>query len=152
MECNRISIRNFRNIEEAEVEFDQGVNILYGDNAQGKTNLLEAIGFTALGKSFRTSHEEEMIRFGQETAEISMDYTDSVRRQNITVRMMKGRRRRIEQGEGRKAFGYCGSLSDCVVLSRASVLDQGRTGRAAQLSGYCHFPALSRLSSQSAKV
>lgn len=109
MECNRISIRNFRNIEEAEVEFDQGVNILYGDNAQGKTNLLEAIGFTALGKSFRTSHEEEMIRFGQETAEISMDYTDSVRRQNITVRMMKGRRRRIEQNKVK-----VGRLSDIV--------------------------------------
>ena len=109
MECNRISIRNFRNIEEAEVEFESGVNILYGDNAQGKTNLLEAIGFTALGKSFRTSHEEEMIRFGQETAEISMDYTDSVRRQNITVRMMKGRRRRIEQNKVK-----VGRLSDIV--------------------------------------
>ena len=96
MECNKIKIQNFRNIEAAEIEFDRGVNILAGDNAQGKTNLLEAIGFTALGKSFRTSHEEEMIRFGEEMAEISLDFTDSVRRQNITVRMMKGHRRRIE--------------------------------------------------------
>ena len=48
MECNKIRIRNFRNIEEAELEFDSGVNILAGDNAQGKTNLLEAISFTAL--------------------------------------------------------------------------------------------------------
>jgi len=99
MECNRIKIRNFRNIEEAEIEFSPGVNILTGANAQGKTNLLEAIGFVSIGKSFRTSHEEELIRFGEEFCEISMDYTDSVRRQNITVRMMKGRRRRLEHNK-----------------------------------------------------
>ena len=96
MECNAIRIRNFRNIKEADIAFDDGVNILTGNNAQGKTNLLEAISFAAIGKSFRTSHEEEMIRFGEEFCEVSIDFTDSVRRQNITVRMMKGRRRKIE--------------------------------------------------------
>ncbi len=109
MECKKIRIRNFRNIREAELAFDSGVNILVGDNAQGKTNLLEAIGFTALGKSFRTSHEEELIRFGEEFAEISLDFCDSVRDQNITVRMMPSRRRRIEQN-GVKV----GRLSDIV--------------------------------------
>lgn len=99
MECNAIKIKNFRNIENAKIEFDSGVNILVGDNAQGKTNLLEAIGFTALGKSFRTSHEEDLIRFDADSAEISIDFTDSVRRQNITVRMMPGKRRRIEQNK-----------------------------------------------------
>lgn len=109
MECNAIRIKNFRNIEEAEIEFDAGVNILTGDNAQGKTNLLEAISFTALGKSFRTTHEEDLIRFGAESAEISIDFTDSVRRQNITVRMMPGKRRRIEQNKVK-----VGRLSDIV--------------------------------------
>jgi len=99
MECNKIRIRDFRNIEQAEIEFDSGVNILCGENAQGKTNLLEAIHFTALGKSFRTSHDEEMIRFGAESCEVSMDFTDSVRRQNITVRMMAGKRKHIEQNK-----------------------------------------------------
>ena len=42
MYCKRISVENFRNIEKCEVEFAPGVNILYGENAQGKTNLLEA--------------------------------------------------------------------------------------------------------------
>ena len=99
MECNKIKILNFRNIERAEIDFSPGVNILTGKNAQGKTNLLEAISFTALGKSFRTTHEEDLIRFGAELSEISMDYTDSVRRQNITVRMMPGKRRRIEHNK-----------------------------------------------------
>ena len=68
MECNRIKIRNFRNIEEADVSFESGVNILTGANAQGKTNLLEAISFAALGKSFRTPHEEDLLRFGTDMA------------------------------------------------------------------------------------
>ncbi len=96
MICHAIKVKNFRNIAQAELTFDNGVNILVGNNAQGKTNLLEAISFTALGKSFRTSHEEELIRFGSEMAEVSLDFSDSVRRQNVTVRMMRGKRRRIE--------------------------------------------------------
>ena len=43
MICKQIKVRNFRNIEEAEVRFSEGVNVLVGENAQGKTNLLEAI-------------------------------------------------------------------------------------------------------------
>ena len=97
MKCNRIRIRNFRNIETADVSFDAGVNILAGQNAQGKTNLLEAIGYVSIGKSFRTAHDEEMIRLGEDCAEISLDFSDSIRDQNLTVRMMPGRRRRIEQ-------------------------------------------------------
>lgn len=99
MECNKISIRNFRNIERDEIEFEDGVNILCGENAQGKTNLLEAIHFTSLGKSFRTSRDEEMLRFGEEFCEVSLDFTDSVRRQNITVRMMQGKRKQIEHNK-----------------------------------------------------
>ena len=97
MVCNRICVSHFRNIEHAEVVFEDGVNVLAGANAQGKTNLLEAIFYTSIGKSFRTPHDEDLIQFGAEFSEISMDFTDSVRRQNLTVRMMKGKRRRIEQ-------------------------------------------------------
>lgn len=101
MVCDHIRIENFRNIVRADVDFCEGVNILAGANAQGKTNLLEAIGYAALGKSFRTSHDEDMIRFGADHAEISMDFTDSVRKQNLTVRLMPGKRRRIEQNHVR---------------------------------------------------
>ena len=97
MHCNRITVTNFRNIAGAEVEFGEGVNVLWGENAQGKTNLLEAISYAALGRSFRAMRDEEMIRFGEEVAEVSVDFTDTVRTQNITVRLGRGRRRRIEQ-------------------------------------------------------
>ena len=97
MICNRICVSHFRNIERAEVHFEDGVNVLAGANAQGKTNLLESIFYTSIGKSFRTPHDEDLIQFGAEFTEISLDFTDSVRRQNLTVRMMPGKRRRIEQ-------------------------------------------------------
>ncbi|MBE6589489.1 MAG: DNA replication/repair protein RecF [Ruminococcaceae bacterium] len=113
MECNRINIRDFRNIEKASLEFDSGVNILCGENAQGKTNLLEAISFASIGKSFRTSHDEEMIRFSAESCEISLDFTDSVRRQNITVRMMPGKRKHIEHNRVK-----IGRVSDIVGVFR----------------------------------
>ena len=60
MYCKRISVESFRNIESCEVEFSPGVNILYGDNAQGKTNLIEAIFYE---KSFTDEQKETFEKF-----------------------------------------------------------------------------------------
>ncbi len=60
-----IYLRNFRNYAETQVDFDPKCNVLYGDNAQGKTNLLEAIYLVATGRSFKTMRLEELIREGQ---------------------------------------------------------------------------------------
>jgi DNA replication and repair protein RecF len=65
MHVKSLYLRNFRNYAEAEVQFGAGVNLFIGDNAQGKTNLLEAIGLVATGRSFRTPHLQELIRFGE---------------------------------------------------------------------------------------
>ena len=61
MYIEKIKLENFRNYEMQEIEFDKNVNIIYGDNAQGKTNILEAIFICSLGKSFRTNREKELI-------------------------------------------------------------------------------------------
>lgn len=66
MYLSYIELREFRNYEEQTVNFHPKVNVITGDNAQGKTNLLEAIYVLSLGKSFRTSKDFEMIRFGHE--------------------------------------------------------------------------------------
>ena len=76
--CHGIDIRNFRNIETASVTFTEGVNLLHGDNAQGKTNLLEAVYFTALGKSFRPVKEAELIRDSREGKFIYYELNASV--------------------------------------------------------------------------
>ncbi len=97
MYCNTIKVRDFRNIEEAEVSFDKGVNILIGENAQGKTNLLEAIFYLSVGKSFRAAHSSEIIRFGADHAELEIDYNDGVRDNNIKMHIFRDRQRKVEK-------------------------------------------------------
>ena len=100
--CNSIDIQNFRNIESASVTFTDGVNLLHGDNAQGKTNLLEAVYFTALGKSFRPVKEAELIRFGEDSARVVNRFCDSIRAQSLSVRLFSGKGRRVVEQNGVK--------------------------------------------------
>ena len=58
-----LELLDYRNYESLQINFDQGINILYGDNAQGKTNILESIYVCATTKSHRGSRDREMIRF-----------------------------------------------------------------------------------------
>lgn len=70
MVIESIELKNFRNYEMLDMEFDKGTNILYGDNAQGKTNILEAVYVSGTSKSHRSSKDKEMIRFGMEECHI----------------------------------------------------------------------------------
>ena len=97
MQCKKIKVENFRNIEQASVEFGPRVNLLLGDNAQGKTNLLEAISLMAIGKSFRGAKDADLIRFGQDKATVALDYCDHIRDMQLTATLMAGRKRRMEQ-------------------------------------------------------
>ena len=83
MRLNELTLRNFRNYEEATLDFEPGVNLIVGNNAQGKTNLLEAIGYLGSGKSFRAMKSSEMVRFGAEFAEIEGKVTSQDRDQEL---------------------------------------------------------------------
>lgn len=72
MYIKKIKLENFRNYEKQEIEFDKNVNIIYGDNAQGKTNILESIFICSLGKSFRTNKEKELINKEKDYSKIEM--------------------------------------------------------------------------------
>ena len=61
MELKNLTLHNYRNYRDCCFTFDPGVNLIVGDNAQGKTNLLEAIGYLGTGKSFRTSKNQELM-------------------------------------------------------------------------------------------
>ena len=63
MKILSIKLKNFRNYDSLNIKFDSIINIIYGDNAQGKTNLLESIYYTAFGFTYRTRSEEELIKF-----------------------------------------------------------------------------------------
>lgn len=72
MYIESIQLKNFRNYEFLEMEFDKGTNILYGDNAQGKTNILEAVYLCGTSKSHKGSKDKEIIRFHEEESHIRM--------------------------------------------------------------------------------
>ena len=101
MQCLGIALSDFRNIESASVSFSPGVTVLYGDNAQGKTNLLEAVYYAAIGKSFRGQNAPEVIRFGAPSASLSVDYIAKGRQQNITMRLFRDRARAVEKNRVR---------------------------------------------------
>lgn len=73
MYIESIQLKNFRNYVNLEMNFDKETNILYGDNAQGKTNILEAIYLCGTTKSHRGSKDKEIIRFGEEESHIRMN-------------------------------------------------------------------------------
>ena len=66
MRIKRLKVENFRNLENLDIEFSEGVNIIYGNNAQGKTNIIEAIYIFSFGKSFRANRDIELLKFDKE--------------------------------------------------------------------------------------
>lgn len=66
MHIKNIKVNNFRNLENAEINFGDKINVIYGNNAQGKTNILETIYLFAFGKSFRANKDSELLMFGSE--------------------------------------------------------------------------------------
>ena len=85
MYIEKVILNNFRNYEEQIVEFNKNINVIYGDNAQGKTNILEAIFLSAFGKSFRTSKEKELIKLDKEFLNVSTFYKKSDREGKIQI-------------------------------------------------------------------
>ena len=76
MQLLEFHAENFRNIASETVRFCPGVNLLLGENAQGKTNVMEGIYLFSRGKSHRGSSDKEMLRFGEEHFRIGIEYED----------------------------------------------------------------------------
>lgn len=102
MNLNKLELRDFRNYVNLELEFDPGVNLILGDNAQGKTNLLEAIAFLGSGKSFRAQKTAELVRFGAEFADITGTVTAQERQQALRWVLFSANRPRMIYRNGVK--------------------------------------------------
>ena len=94
MKLNDLYLRSFRNYEELSLSFDPGVNLIVGRNAQGKTNLLEAISYVGSGKSFRAQKTSEMVRFGADFADIDAKVFSQNRVQELRYVLFNGSRPR----------------------------------------------------------
>jgi DNA replication and repair protein RecF len=83
MIIKRFSAENFRNIKKCDIEFSEGVNLLHGKNAQGKTNAIEGIYIFSRGKSFRGREDKELIRFGAEGFRIYLEFEDNMGKESL---------------------------------------------------------------------
>lgn len=90
--------QNFRNIENCSLEFDKSVNLLLGENAQGKTNAVEGIYLFARGKSFRRGDERDLVRFGAEGFNVSIEYEDKNGTNTLEYAVYGRERRRKKNG------------------------------------------------------
>ena len=95
MNIRSIELKNFRNYENLEISFDEGTNILFGDNAQGKTNILEAAYMSGTTKSHKGSRDKEMIRFGEEEAHLKTVVMRGGREYQIDMHLKKNRAKGI---------------------------------------------------------
>ena len=95
MIVNEIFLDSFRNYKSVTARFCDGVNVILGRNAQGKTTLLEAVSYLAAGRSFRLAADKDLIAFDKENACIRANIQSGGREQTIQARIIRGRRREI---------------------------------------------------------
>lgn len=74
MYIKEVTLENFRNYEKQKVEFNENINIIYGNNAQGKTNIIESIFLCAFGKSYRAKKDIDLIKFNTNNSSVEVQY------------------------------------------------------------------------------
>ena len=87
MYINKIKLLNFRNYDEQEINLNKNINIFYGDNAQGKTNIIESIFLCSIGKSYRTSKDKELIKFNKDISSVFIEFEKSDRSGTIKIEL-----------------------------------------------------------------
>ena len=87
MWINKIKVNNFRNYDNEEIELNKNINIFYGENAQGKTNRIEAIFLSSMGKSFRAKKDKEMIKLSENKAMIEILFNKKDRDGKIKIEL-----------------------------------------------------------------
>ena len=118
MHLCELSLSGFRNYEELEFTAEPGVNLILGDNAQGKTNLLEAIVYLGSGKSFRTQKSAELVRFGASFADLNARVYSEGREQTLrSVIFPNGRARQLwRNGVKKKSAGDLNGVLNTVLF------------------------------------
>ena len=95
MNIKKIALNGFRNYELDTAEFAPGTNVISGENAQGKTNLLEAVYMLSTGRSFRTRFDRELVGFGYSSADILAEVDSHEREQTVSITLCPGTTKKI---------------------------------------------------------
>ena len=85
MTVDSVKLNNFRNITDLTLSADKGVNVIFGENAQGKTNILESIWLFTGCKSFRGAKDAEFLKFGEDFAKINLNFRDNSREKHSEI-------------------------------------------------------------------
>lgn len=130
MYINKIKLTNFRNYNEQEIEFNKNINVIYGDNAQGKTNILESIFLSSFGKSFRTSKEKELIKFGQDVLMVETYYQKKDRDGKIKIEIGNKKQIAINGVKIKKLSEILGKINIVIFTPEdINILKEGPQGR-----------------------
>lgn len=117
MIVKELSFENFRNLENNMVFPSDGINVIYGDNAQGKTNILECLWLFTGGRSFRGAKENELIKFDKNFSKIRLKFEAREREQELRL-MIKGGKRYVElNGVSKRYISEIIGSFCCVVFS-----------------------------------
>lgn len=112
MHIEQLQLKNYRNYEYLDITFDDKVNVIIGENAQGKTNLMEAIYVLAFTRSYRTSRERELIKWQEDFAKITGHMIKRKRRFPLEVLMTsKGKRVKLNHIEQERLSDFIGALN-----------------------------------------
>lgn len=95
MYITRVTLNNYRNYGSLGLELSPGLNVFTGENAQGKTNLLEAVYFTGVGRSMRTPRDKELIRWGDDMARIRADAAGRYGKSRVEIVLDKRENKRV---------------------------------------------------------
>lgn len=85
MIIRKLALRDFRSYDVAEIDFEKGINVIVGDNAEGKTNIVEAIHYLSLARSFRTAEDGDLIKEGSQFASIEAEVIEGLTKKRINV-------------------------------------------------------------------
>ena len=114
MNVTALHLTDYRNIESISLTPDPGVNIIFGENGQGKTNILESIWMAGGFKSFRGSRESELIRFGCPGAVVDVDFNAFSREQNIRLKFAQDKKITLNSVEKKSNSAIIGNLCSVV--------------------------------------
>ena len=115
MTVNQITLDFFRNYVHGEAQFHPGVNVIAGDNAQGKTNLLEAVAYLSSATSHRARYDRELIRHGVDHAFLKAEVASRGRSIVLEAELHRGMRRQLRSNgvKLKTAGGLSGVLNTC---------------------------------------